>query len=541
MLIYMARFTSVFITLTIILFACTKKNTVPEPPAVSIVPQPVALSVANNYFILNDTVTISANLTEELSVVSFLIDFFKTQNVHTKITNDTVADITFRSFVSDNYLPEGYYHMVVNAEGVDIFSTSASGLFYGTQSLMQLIVQEKKDWQVPYLTLTDFPRFSWRGLHLDVSRHFFPVDFVKRYIDLMARYKFNTFHWHLTEDQGWRIEIKKYPKLQEVAAYRKETLIGHYSAQPHQFDGQRYGGYYTQEEIKEVVAYAAERFVTIVPEIEMPGHALAALSAYPHLGCTGGPYETATLWGVFDDVYCAGKESTFTFLEDVLDEVIELFPGQYIHIGGDECPKTRWKECAQCQKRMKVEGLSDEHELQSYFIQRIEKYLNARGKKIIGWDEILEGGLAPNAAVMSWRGEEGGIAAAKAGHDVVMTPGFALYFDHYQGDPQNEPVAIGGNTPLKKVYSYEPIPASLAQDEQRFILGAQANVWTEYIKTPEHVEYMTYPRALALAEVVWSPKEARDWTSFVNRLTHQYVLLERQKVNFRKPTEAELK
>jgi hexosaminidase len=540
MLIYMARFTSVFIILTIILFACTKKNTVPEPPAVSIVPQPVALSVANNYFILNDTVTISANLTEELSAVSFLIDFFKTQNVPTKIITDTIADITFRSFVSEKYLPEGYYHMVVNAEGVDIFSTSASGLFYGTQSLMQLIVQEKKDWQVPYLTLTDFPRFSWRGLHLDVSRHFFPVDFVKRYIDLMARYKFNTFHWHLTEDQGWRIEIKKYPKLQEVAAYRKETLIGHYSAQPHQYDGQPYGGYYTQEEIKEVVAYAAERFVTIVPEIEMPGHALAALSAYPHLGCTTGPYETATLWGVFDDVYCAGKESTFTFLEDVLDEVIELFPGQYIHIGGDECPKTRWKECAQCQKRMKVEGLSDEHELQSYFIQRIEKYLNARGKKIIGWDEILEGGLAPNAAVMSWRGEEGGIAAAKAGHDVVMTPGFALYFDHYQGDPQNEPVAIGGNTSLKKVYSYEPIPASLDQNEQRFILGAQANVWTEYIKTPEHVEYMTYPRALALAEVVWSPKEARDWTSFVNRLTHQYVLLERQKVNFRKPTEAEL-
>jgi hexosaminidase len=540
MLIYMARFTSVFIILTIILFACTKKNTVPEPPAVSIVPQPVALSVANNYFILNDTVTISANLTEELSAVSFLIDFFKTQNVPTKIITDTIADITFRSFVSEKYLPEGYYHMVVNAEGVDIFSTSASGLFYGTQSLMQLIVQEKKDWQVPYLTLTDFPRFSWRGLHLDVSRHFFPVDFVKRYIDLMARYKFNTFHWHLTEDQGWRIEIKKYPKLQEVAAYRKETLIGHYSAQPHQYDGQRYGGYYTQEEIKEVVAYAAERFVTIVPEIEMPGHALAALSAHPHLGCTGGPYETATLWGVFDDVYCAGKESTFTFLEDVLNEVIELFPGQYIHIGGDECPKTRWQECAQCQKRMKVEGLSDEHELQSYFIQRIEKYLNARGKKIIGWDEILEGGLAPNAAVMSWRGEEGGIAAAKAGHDVVMTPGFALYFDHYQGDPQNEPVAIGGNTSLKKVYSYEPIPASLDQNEQRFILGAQANVWTEYIKTPEHVEYMTYPRALALAEVVWSPKEARDWTSFVNRLTHQYVLLERQKVNFRKPTEAEL-
>lgn len=537
----MFRSITVFVILITISFACTKKNSTPETPAVSIVPQPVALSVTNNYFILKDTVTISANLDEERSAVFFLVDFFETLNIPSKIIRDTIADITFRSFVSEKYLPEGYYHMVVNEEGVDIFSTSASGLFYGTQSLMQLIVQEKKDWQVPYLTLTDFPRFSWRGLHLDVSRHFFPVDFIKRYIDLMARYKFNTFHWHLTEDQGWRIEIKKYPKLQEVAAFRKETLIGHYSTQPHQFDGQRYGGFYTQEEIKDVVAYAAERFVTIVPEIEMPGHALAALSAYPHLGCTGGPYEAATLWGVFDDVYCAGKENTFTFLEDVLAEVIELFPGQYIHVGGDECPKTRWKECAQCQKRIKDEGLSDEHELQSYFIQRIEKYLNAKGKKLIGWDEILEGGLAPNATVMSWRGEDGGIAAAKARHNVVMTPGFALYFDHYQGDPEKEPLAIGGNTPLKKVYSYEPIPESLDQDEQRFILGAQGNVWTEYMKTPEHVEYMTYPRALALAEVVWSPKEARDWNSFVNRLSHQFALLERQNVNFRKPTKTELK
>jgi len=537
----MFRSIAFYIVLLGTLAACTEKQSVSEIPVASIVPQPVLLTVTDKYFTLKDTVTISANLTEEISAVTFLIDFFNTQNLPVKITQDTIADISLRSFVSEEYLPEGYYHMVVNTEGVDIFSTSASGLFYGVQSLLQIIVPEKQGWSIPHLTLTDFPRFGWRGLHLDVSRHFFPVDFVKRYIDLMSRYKFNTFHWHLTEDQGWRIEIKKYPKLQEVGAYRNETLIGHYSDQPQQFDGQRYGGYYTQEEIKEVVAYASERFVTIVPEIEMPGHALAALSAYPHLGCTGGPYEAATLWGVFDDVFCAGKESTFSFLEDVLDEVIELFPGQYFHVGGDECPKTRWKECSHCQKRIQKEGLADEHELQSYFIQRIEKHLNERGKKLIGWDEILEGGLAPNAAVMSWRGEEGGIAAAKAGHYVVMTPGFALYFDHYQGDPKNEPIAIGGNTSLKKVYSYDPIPDALDQNEQRYILGAQANVWTEYIKTPEHVEYMVYPRALALAEVIWTPKEAQNWNTFVARLPHQLSLLKMLNVNFRKPTEEELK
>lgn len=538
----MIRF-SIF-ALSIFLLCCCKSNQqeeVIQSTSVNIVPIPVTVNQAGGFFTLPDTVTIAAGSTAEQDVAEFLLSFFSTQGVPAKLTQDSTATIVLRSFVSKEMLPEGYYHMVVNENGVDIFSTTASGLFYGVQSLMQLIQEEQNIWRIPTVTITDFPRFAWRGLHLDVCRHFFPVEFVKRYIDLMAQYKFNTFHWHLTEDQGWRIEIKKYPKLATTAAYRKETLIGHYSDQPHKFDGQRYGGYYTQEEIKEVVDYAAKRFVTIVPEIEMPGHALAALSAYPHLGCTGGPYEAATLWGVFDDVFCAGKESTFEFLEDVLDEVIALFPGEYIHVGGDECPKTRWEKCEHCQKRIKDEGLHDEHELQSYFITRMEKYLNSKGKKLIGWDEILEGGLAPNAAVMSWRGEEGGIAAAQSGHNVVMSPGFALYFDHYQGEPEEEPVAFGGNTPLKKVYEYDPAPTSLSQEEMSYILGAQANLWTEYIQTPEHAEYMAYPRALALAEVVWSPKENRDWNNFVQRLPHQFILLDRKNVNYRKPKPEELK
>lgn len=341
----MIRF-SIF-ALSIFLLCCCKSNQqeeVIQSTSVNIVPIPVTVNQAGGFFTLPDTVTIAAGSTAEQGVAQFLLDFFSTQGVPAKLTQDSTATIVLRSFVSKEMLPEGYYHMVVNENGVDIFSTTASGLFYGVQSLMQLIQQEQNRWKIPTATITDFPRFAWRGLHLDVCRHFFPVDFVKRYIDLMAQYKFNTFHWHLTEDQGWRIEIKKYPKLATTAAYRKETLVGHYSDQPHKFDGQRYGGYYTQEEIKEVVDYAAKRFVTIVPEIEMPGHALAALSAYPQLGCTGGPYEAATLWGVFDDVFCAGKESTFEFLEDVLDEVITLFPGEYIHVGGDECPKTRWEK-----------------------------------------------------------------------------------------------------------------------------------------------------------------------------------------------------
>ena len=324
----------------------------------------------------------------------------------------------------------------------------------------------------------------------------------------------NTFHWHLTEDQGWRIEIKKYPKLQEIAAFRKETLIGHYNDQPHQFDGKPYGGFYTQEQIKEVVAYAKTRQVTIIPEIEMPGHSQAAIAAYPELGCSGEQVEVATKWGVFDEVYCP-KESTFKFLEDVIDEVVALFPGKYIHIGGDEAPKTNWKNCEYCQKLIKKEGLKDEHGLQSYFIARMEKYINTKGKQIIGWDEILEGGLAPNATVMSWRGTSGAVQAAKEGHDVILTPGSHCYFDHYQSENENEPLAIGGFLPLEKVYHFNPIPEGLTDKEATYVLGAQGNVWTEYMQTEKQVEYMAFPRAVALSEVLWSSPEHKNYSDFI--------------------------
>ncbi len=427
---------------------------------------------------------------------------------------------------------EDAYSLLITPNVVAIRSNNAKGLFYGTQTLLQLLPeQQSSSVSIPCLAVDDTPKFAWRGMHLDVARHFFPVSFVKKYIDYLATYKFNTFHWHLTDDQGWRIEIKKYPKLTETGAWRNGSMIGHYNDQT--FDSVRYGGYYTQEEIKEVVAYAQKRHITIVPEIEMPGHARAALAAYPQYSCTGGPFEVAKEWGVLEDVFCPTEE-TFTFLEGILDEVVALFPSSYIHIGGDECPKTRWKACPKCQQRMKDNHLKDEHELQSYFIQRIEKYLNHKGKKIIGWDEILEGGLAPNAAVMSWRGTEGGIAAARQKHYVVMSPGSHCYFDHYQGEPKNEPLAIGGYTTLEKVYGFNPIPSELSDEEGKYILGAQANVWTEYIATPEHVEYMIFPRILALSEVLWGTANPADYSNFFKRVQMQFTALERQKINYSK-------
>ncbi len=437
--------------------------------------------------------------------------------------------------------PEGY-KLDVTPTAIFIRARTAAGAFYAVQTLRQLFPPKfnapepektrPATWPVACCRIEDAPRFAYRGLHLDVSRHFFPVSFVKKYIDLLAAHKLNTFHWHLTDDQGWRIEIKKYPKLQSVAACRKETLVGHYTDQPQKFDGRQYCGYYTQDEVREVVEYARQRFVTIVPEIEMPGHALAALTAYPELGCTGGPYETGTVWGVYDDVFCAGNEKTFAFLEDVLNEVTDLFPGTYIHIGGDECPKVRWEACPKCQKRMKDEKLKDPHELQSYFIHRAEAMLAKHGKKIIGWDEILEGGLAPTATVMSWRGTEGGIAAAKAGHDAIMTPGSHVYFDYYQSDPMTEPVAIGGYLTLEKVYSYEPIPQELTSAEAKHILGVQGNIWTEYIPNSDHLEYMVYPRACALAEVAWTSPEKKNWTDFVRRIRTHFLRLEAMGVNY---------
>ena len=417
-----------------------------------------------------------------------------------------------------------------------------TGLFYGVQTLLQLLPPEifssnvvaNVSWEIPCLHIEDKPRFKWRGLMLDVSRHFFNKDEVERLLDEMALHKLNTFHWHLVDDQGWRIEIKKYPKLTEVGAWRANIGFGMEPRASAAYgpDG-RYGGFYTQDDIREVVKYAAARHITVVPEIEMPGHSSAALAAYPQFSCTGGPFEPPLIGGVFDGIYCPAKEQTFKFIEDVLSEVFELFPGKYIHIGGDEVPKETWKNSAECQALMKREGLKDEEELQSWFIRRIEKFINAHGRTLIGWSEILQGGLAQNATVMDWIG--GGEKAARSGHDAVMTPTSYCYFDHYQStDQKNEPYAIGGYLPLKKVYSFEPVPKDLAAEFQHHILGPQANLWTEYIPNFRQVEYMMFPRACALAEVGWSPQSARDWSDFQRRLAVQEKRLAELGVNYRR-------
>jgi hexosaminidase len=432
------------------------------------------------------------------------------------------------------------YTLTIKEKEITITGNNA-GIFYGLQTILQLLPasanpsldKTTKTFDLPCCVVEDYPRFGWRGMHLDVSRHFFPKDFVKKYIDLLALYKMNVFHWHLTDDQGWRLEIKKYPKLTSVGAYRKGTLIGHYTNKPVQYDTIRYGGYYTQADAREIVEYARKRHITVVPEIEMPGHASAAVAAYPELASTPGPFEVIRDWGVFKDVFCP-KEETFQFLQNVLAEVIAIFPSKYIHIGGDECPKDRWKESAFCQALIKKQGLKDEHELQSYFIQRIEKFVNSKGRQIIGWDEILEGGLAPNAAVMSWRGEKGGIEAAKQRHLVVMSPTTTVYFDYYQSKKPDEPLAIGGFLPLDSVYHYEPIPKELRADEQQYIIGIQANLWTEYIATPEKVEYMLLPRLCALAEVAWTPPAQKNYTGFMERLQQHRRLLDVMKVNYAK-------
>lgn len=440
-------------------------------------------------------------------------------------------DTSFNSAQSVFKRKEGY-ELSITPNDVQIKAAHIKGLFYGLQSLIQLIQDNTKDdLAIRSCIIKDEPRFSYRGMHLDVGRHMFPVSSLKKWIDLLALYKINTFHWHLTDDQGWRIEIKKYPLLQSVSAYRKETIIGHKRANPHLFDGKPYGGYYTQDDIRDLVSYAMERQIDVIPEIDMPGHAQAVLAAYPQLGCTGGPYQTATFWGVFEDVFCAGNEETFSFLTDVMDEVLPLFPSAYIHIGGDECPKTRWKSCSKCQNRIKSESLKDEHELQSYFIRRMEKYLESKGRKIIGWDEILEGGLAPSATVMSWQGLEGGIAAAKMRHDVIMTPEKYVYLDYYQSYQETEQIAAGGFTPLNKIYGYEPVPEVLNAEEAIYIKGVQANVWSEYLNTPEKAEYMMFPRVLALAEIAWTPKNSKDYTGFLKRLREQGQMLNKFKVN----------
>lgn len=500
--------------------------------AQNIIPKPeIVQNKAGQEFVIKESTTIFVDKGVDNEISNEINNLLK-RSKRISLKNSSTISNNQISFLKDLTLPTEGYSLDVSNNGIKIKASTSVGFFYGVQSLLQLLPAEAFSYSPqPDLKLSvtgvfvkDMPRFGYRGVMIDVGRHFFSPTFIKKMIDVFAMYKINTFHWHLTEDQGWRIEIKKYPKLTEVGSIRKETAVGHYSE--NKFDGKPYGGFYTQEEIKDVVAYAAKKHITIIPEIEMPGHSMAALTAYPELGCTGGPYELRTTWGVEDHIYCP-TETTFKFLEDVLTEVMELFPSKYIHIGGDEAPKITWENSQFCQDLMKKEGLKDEHELQSYFIKRIDKFVTSKGRRIIGWDEILEGGLSPNATVMSWRGEEGGIEAAKMKHDVIMTPNSYVYLDYYQGEPTLEPLAIGGFLPLEKVYSFNPISSKLTKDEAKHILGVQGNLWTEYISTPEHAEYMLFPRVFAIAELGWS-SGSKDYPEFTKRVfqnTHLLSLL----------------
>jgi hexosaminidase len=500
---------------------------------VSIVPAPVEVSMpsAAGSFSMTSKTPIIVEGSGMKNSVDFLNLYLKQVNGFTlkesKATSGQGIHLNFARM--DKSIP-GAYTLQVKKDGIYISGDNENGVFYGIQTLIQLLpVERSTTFKIPYTSITDYPRFAYRGLMLDVGRHFFPVDFVKKYIDYIALHKMNYFHWHLTEDQGWRFPVPKYPRLTTVGAYRNGTIIGHFPGKGN--DSLRYGGAYTRDEIKEVVAYAAKRYITVVPEIEMPGHSSAALTAYPYLGCTGGPYQVQQTWGVFKDVYCAGNDSVFAFLQDVIDEVVKLFPSKYIHIGGDECPKTSWKVCPKCQKRIRDNNLKDENGLQSYFIQRMEKYINSKGKTIIGWDEILEGGLAPNAVVMSWRGIKGGIEAARQNHDVIMTPGSHVYLDHSQTKKEDS-VTIGGFLPIQTVYSYEPVPTELSAEEAKHVLGAQGNVWTEYMGSPRKVEYMLFPRIGALSEVLWSPASKKNWVEFQPRLAQQVKRYDLWKVNY---------
>lgn len=529
------KITLTLCSLFIHLFAFSQTDKLPLP----LLPEPNFMQVNPGNFYLSDTTVIVAD--ENLNEAIILRDYLeKNYKIHVRI------DPHFPPF--KNYIlfltpaadgaehNQEAYDLSITKKGITIKAFGIAGSFYGVQSLLQLLPLEftSKRLALPCVQIFDAPKFSYRGMHLDCCRHFFTKDEIKRYLDLMAMYKFNTFHWHLTDDQGWRIQIQQYPFLTTTGAYRKQTLIGKPSSK-NKYDHQLYGGYYSQDDIREIVAYASLRHITIVPEIEMPGHALAALAAYPAYSCKGGPFDVGDTWGVYPDVFCAGNDSTFQFLENILDEVCTLFPGKYIHIGGDECEKDRWKTCPKCQRRIKEDSLKDENGLQSYFIRRIEKYVNAKGKQIIGWDEILDGGLAPNATVMSWRGTKGGIDAANQNHRVIMTPGKPCYFDHYQSrEKTKEPLAIGGYNPVDSVYNFTPIPAALQADKAAYIIGAQGNVWTEYILNFKQVEYMAVPRMIALSEALWTNPENKNYTSFVQRFRQHSVLLDRLEVNYAK-------
>jgi hexosaminidase len=509
---------------------------------VSIIPQPVSLQIGKGSFVIDNNTSLQFNTdSKDLKVAAgFFSSAIKNiSGIGLPVQAKKAKTITLRLANTAGLGNEGYL-LNVTPSAVVITANTKAGILYGMQTLLQTLpaVRTNAALQIPAMQVRDYPRFKWRGMHLDVSRHFFSPELVKQYIDLMATYKMNTFHWHLTDDQGWRIEIKRYPKLTQVGAWRVDQTDKVWGQRPQATEGETptYGGYYTQEQIKEIVRYAAERNITIVPELDVPGHSAAAIAAYPYLSCTQQPQRPMTggnYTGMSSNL-CPGNDSVFTFLQGVYSEVIDLFPSTYIHVGGDEVDKTPWKACPKCQARIKAEGLKNEEELQSYFIRRMEAFVISKKRKMIGWDEILEGGLAPEATVMSWRGEAGGIEAAKMNHDVVMTPGNPVYFDHYQGDPASEPLAIGGFNTLKRVYEYEPVPNELNEAQAKHVLGAQANLWTEFVTTPSHVLYMVLPRMLALAEVVWSPKEAKSWSSFNDRLQSHFKAFDQRALPYSK-------
>ena len=524
-------------TAALCLFASCESPTkqMPYNQGINVIPKPLSLVQNEGSFKVTKSTKFYASTPEAKTIATFFASKIESSTGYDLAISEEEVSSNAIALLIDNSLEvndEGYT-LDATDKLVSIKAKTAKGLFYGMQTLMQLLPAEIESttvvngiaWTLPCVTIKDEPRFAYRGIMLDPCRHFIPVENIKKQLDVLALFKINQFHWHLTEDQGWRIEIKKYPKLTEIGSKRVDG------------EGTEYSGFYTQEQIKEVVAYASERFINVIPEIELPGHALAAISAYPELSCKGDSLSPRIIWGVEEDVYCAGKEETFKFLEDVIAEVVTLFPGEYFHIGGDECPKVRWEKCPLCQKRMRENKLKNEHELQSYFVQRIEKVLASHGKKMIGWDEILEGGLAPSATVMSWRGEDGGIAAASMDHDVIMTPGSnGMYLDHYQGDSKIEPVAIGGYTLLEKTYSYNPVPDTLVGlGKSNFVKGVQGNIWSEYMYTTDIMEYRIYPRILAVAEIGWTSLEGKDYKDFERRIDNALVRLDCHGINYHIP------
>jgi len=528
----------IFVILSLLAVLVSCGQNIPQDNTISIIPQPQSVVEMDGTFtITKDTRICLDDMSEEmLRIAGFLNERLRQAAGFGLEVVSEPGKANFIAFRNKEGAPESY---TIDA-GPDSFVVGyadGAGAFYAIQTLLQLLPveifsqepQKGIEWTIPCCSISDAPRFKYRGMHLDVCLHYFDLEFLKRYIDIMAAHKVNRFHWHLTEDQGWRLEIKKYPLLTEKGQWRKETVIG--SLGSGIYDGIPHGGYYTQEQVKELVKYAADRYVTIIPEIELPGHALAAIACYPELSCgLEDHYETATRWGIFKQVYCP-KESTFAFLEDVFDEVFELFPSELVHIGGDECPKASWKACPDCQALIKKLGLKDEYELQSYFVTRMEKYINSKGRQIIGWDEILQGGLAPNAKVMSWLGEEGGIKAAQQHHEVVMSPHQKYYLDYWQADPYSEPLAMSGPTTLRTMYEYEPVPEVLTKEESKYIIGVEGCVWTEYMPTPERVEYMAWPRMCAIAETGWTHSE-KDWDGFTRRLEKHFGRLDGMGVDY---------